>query len=119
MALAKISGLTFLLRIGRHAFNRTVTWILYGDMIFTALGALQLSFFQIFACRPLSALSTCWMTAEPGTCINYQPSVFAYSVGVLIGNIPIIVIPIILASRLQMNQNKKLLVYGLSLLALM
>lgn len=117
MALIKISALIFLRRIGRHTFRPVVTWILYIDIGWTLLGSLQMAFFQIFSCRPLSALSTCWMEAEEGSCINYNPSVFAYSVSLLIGNIPIIILPIKLVRRLQMKPRKKMLIYGLSFLA--
>lgn len=119
MALTKISGLVFLFRISRTAFGRTATWIIYADIIWTILGATQLSLFQIFACRPLSALGTCWKDAEEGTCINYKPSVFAYLLNLMIGNIPLIVLPIVFVMRLRMRPKKKLFIYGIPFLAFM
>ena len=114
MALTKISGLVFLHRVGRHAFGRTATRVIYADIVWTALGPLQLSVGALVQCEPLSALSTCWKTAE--TCWNLEYAVLAYVINILIGNIPIIVLPIIFTMRLQMKPRKKLFVYGVPFL---
>lgn len=119
MALTKVSALLFLRRIGYNAFGRVSDWIIWGDIVWTLVGATQLCLFQIFACRPLSALSTCWKDARPGSCIDYKPSVFAYSLNLLVGNIPIIIMPTLLIIRLNMQPRKKILMYSVPLLAVM
>ena len=119
MAFTKVSALLFLRRLGLNAFGRISDWIIWTDIGWTLVGATQLSLFQIFACRPLSAISTCWKDATPGTCIDYKPSVLAYSIMLLLGMIPIIVLPILLIKRLQMRTGKKVLMYTVPLLAVM